>query len=104
MSRRLLRCVVPLGAMALATAARAQAPALPSSARLLDGFETTAGWSAHPSGDVSLVISADSSGTHGHAMRLDFDFHGWGMHRFEKAARTFTSPELGRLLAEVAGG
>ena len=22
---------------------------------------------------------------------LDFDFHAWGMHRFEKAARTFTS-------------
>jgi thiamine kinase-like enzyme len=35
---------------------------------------------------------------------LDFDFHAWGMHRFEKAARTFASPELGRLLAEVAGG
>jgi thiamine kinase-like enzyme len=35
---------------------------------------------------------------------LDFDFHGWGMHRFEKAARTFTSPELPRLLEEVASG
>jgi thiamine kinase-like enzyme len=34
---------------------------------------------------------------------LDFDFHAWGMHRFEKAARTFTSPDFARLLDEVAG-
>jgi thiamine kinase-like enzyme len=33
---------------------------------------------------------------------LDFDFHAWGMHRFEKAARTFTSPALPRLLEQVA--
>jgi thiamine kinase-like enzyme len=35
---------------------------------------------------------------------LDFDFHEWGMHRFEKAARTFTSPALARLLAEASDG
>jgi thiamine kinase-like enzyme len=35
---------------------------------------------------------------------LDFDFHAWGMHRYEKAARTFTSPRLPRLIAQVAGG
>jgi thiamine kinase-like enzyme len=35
---------------------------------------------------------------------LDFDFHAWGMHRFEKAARTFASPDFPSLLAEVAGG
>jgi len=35
---------------------------------------------------------------------LDFDFQAWGMHRFEKAARRFASPELPRLLAEVSGG
>jgi thiamine kinase-like enzyme len=35
---------------------------------------------------------------------LDFDFHGWGMHRFEKAARTFTSPMLPRLLEQVSSG
>jgi thiamine kinase-like enzyme len=35
---------------------------------------------------------------------LDFDFAGWGRHRFEKAVRTFTSGELSRLLDEVAGG
>jgi hypothetical protein len=35
---------------------------------------------------------------------LDFDFHAWGMHRYEKAARTFTSPALPRLLEQVSGG
>jgi thiamine kinase-like enzyme len=35
---------------------------------------------------------------------LDFDFHAWGMHRFEKAARTFTSPALPRLLDQAANG
>ncbi|MGI8522945.1 MAG: phosphotransferase [Nocardioides sp.] len=35
---------------------------------------------------------------------LDFDFYGWGMHRFDKAARTFGSADLPRLLAEVSGG
>jgi thiamine kinase-like enzyme len=35
---------------------------------------------------------------------LDFDFHAWGMHRYEKAARTFTSPVLPRLFEQVSGG
>ena len=34
---------------------------------------------------------------------LDFDFYAWGMHRFEKAARTFTSDGFARLLEEAAG-
>ncbi|HEY8794861.1 MAG TPA: discoidin domain-containing protein, partial [Gemmatimonadaceae bacterium] len=84
---------MPLGAMTLASAAHAQAPALPSSARLLDGFETTAGWSAHPSDGVSLVISADSSGTHGRAMRLDFDFHGHGGYAIARKKFDVALPE-----------
>ncbi|MFN8192083.1 MAG: phosphotransferase [Nocardioidaceae bacterium] len=32
---------------------------------------------------------------------IDYDFHAWGMHRFEKAARTFTSTDFTRLLEEV---
>lgn len=32
---------------------------------------------------------------------LDFDFWGWGQERFDKAARTFTSPEVDRLLEGV---
>ncbi len=33
---------------------------------------------------------------------MDFDFHGWGLHRFEKAEATFRGPELARLLSDVA--
>jgi thiamine kinase-like enzyme len=35
---------------------------------------------------------------------MDFDFHGWGLERFEKAEATFRGPDLARLLAEAAGG
>ncbi len=35
---------------------------------------------------------------------MDFDFHEWGMERFEKAARRFTSDGFDALLDEVAGG
>jgi thiamine kinase-like enzyme len=38
------------------------------------------------------------------ASPLDFDFHTWGMERYEKAAATFGSPRLGTLLEEVASG
>ncbi|HEX6534188.1 MAG TPA: discoidin domain-containing protein [Gemmatimonadaceae bacterium] len=80
--------IVALGIAALAAAppARAQARArtrtqphtrAPDSARVLDSFDSLAGWSARPSDGVSLRIGADS-GAHGHAMRLDFDFHGHG--------------------------
>ncbi len=32
---------------------------------------------------------------------LDYDFAAWGQHRFDKAARTFTSPSFRQLLDEV---
>ncbi len=35
---------------------------------------------------------------------LDFDFHGWGMERYEKAAATFRGGGITRLLEQVAGG
>jgi len=35
---------------------------------------------------------------------MDFDFHGWGMERFEKAEATFRGPELTSLLEDVAHG
>jgi thiamine kinase-like enzyme len=38
------------------------------------------------------------------ASPIDFDFHGWGMERYEKAVATFLGPDLPRLLEEVAGG
>ncbi|MEP7087452.1 MAG: discoidin domain-containing protein, partial [Gemmatimonadota bacterium] len=79
--------------MVLAAAAGARAQALPSSARLLDGFESTAGWSAHPSDGVSLAISSDSTGTHGRAMRLDFDFHGHGGYAIARKKFDIALPE-----------
>jgi thiamine kinase-like enzyme len=35
------------------------------------------------------------------ASSIDFDFTAWGQERFDKAARTFTSPTFDRLLEEV---
>ena len=35
---------------------------------------------------------------------IDYDFHEWGMERFEKAEATFRGPELPRLLEDVARG
>jgi thiamine kinase-like enzyme len=35
---------------------------------------------------------------------LDFDFHAWGMERYEKAAATFRGGTLRRLLEQVASG
>jgi thiamine kinase-like enzyme len=34
---------------------------------------------------------------------IDYDFHSWGMERFEKAARRFTGDGFDALLGEVAG-
>ncbi len=36
------------------------------------------------------------------ASPIDYDFHGWGMERYEKAAATFRGPDLAGLLEEVA--
>ncbi|WP_343061365.1 phosphotransferase [Nocardioides luti] len=38
------------------------------------------------------------------ASDLDFDFLAWGQERFDKAAATFRSPDLERLLEEVTSG
>lgn len=35
---------------------------------------------------------------------MDFDFHGWGLERFDKAEATFRGPDLPRLLEDVAHG
>ncbi len=35
---------------------------------------------------------------------MDFDFHAWGMERFDKAEATFRGPHLRRLLEDVARG
>ena len=104
MSRRLLALLTVPCALIFAPRAHAQSPApLPSSARLLDGFETTAGWSAHPSDGVSLSISSDSSGTHGHAMRLDFDFHGHGGYAIARKKFDIALPENYALSYRIRG-
>jgi hypothetical protein len=54
-----------------AAAAQTEAP------RVLDDFETVAGWTAAPADGVLLRIGTDSGHT-GRAMRLDFDFQGHG--------------------------
>ena len=35
---------------------------------------------------------------------MDFDFHSWGMERFEKAEATFRGPDLPELLEDVWRG
>ena len=35
---------------------------------------------------------------------IDYDFHAWGMHRFDKAEATFRGPVLEGLLNDVANG
>ena len=42
---------------------------------------------------MSLVISADSSGIHGHAMRLDFDFHGHARYAIARKKFDVALPE-----------
>ena len=44
-----------------------------AAARVIDDFETTAGWSARPSDGVELKVSSDTSGA-GRCLRLDFGF------------------------------
>ena len=57
-----------------ASAPYASSESIPQT-RVLDDFESVAGWTAHPSEGVELRISQDS-GFAGRAMRLDFDFRG----------------------------
>ena len=64
--------------MALAAGlAPRSAAAQAEAARVLDDFETVAGWTAAPADGVLLRIGTDSGHT-GRAMRLDFDFQGHG--------------------------
>ncbi len=37
------------------------------------------------------------------ASEIDYDFYSWGQERFDKAARTFTSPAFERLLEDLRG-
>lgn len=45
--------------------------------KVLDAFDDLSAWTAFASGEATLAIVPDA-GSVGHAMRLDFDFHGGG--------------------------
>ncbi|MGI8619225.1 MAG: discoidin domain-containing protein [Gemmatimonadaceae bacterium] len=60
--------------------------------RVLDDFESVAGWTAQPSDGVSLSITRDSGRT-GSAMRLDYDFHDRGGYAIAKRVITLDLPD-----------
>ena len=45
---------------------------------VLDSFDSVTQWTATPADGVEISIHPDSTGVHGKAMRVDFDFHGHG--------------------------
>ena len=59
---------------------------------LLDSFEEMSGWTAIASGQARLDISQDR-GSHGKALRLDFDFHGGGGFVVARKLFALTLPE-----------
>jgi hypothetical protein len=44
----------------------------------LDSFDSVSQWTTTPADGVEISVHPDSSGVHGRAMRVDFDFHGHG--------------------------
>ncbi|HWJ21965.1 MAG TPA: discoidin domain-containing protein [Gemmatimonadaceae bacterium] len=76
-----------LAVLALASAALAQSPTT-----VIDDFEGPNAWTAHPSDGVTLEIGRDSGARGGHAMRLDFDFHGGGGYALARRAVNLTLP------------
>ncbi|MGI9078489.1 MAG: hypothetical protein ACR2G6_14350 [Gemmatimonadaceae bacterium] len=59
--------------------------------RVLDAFDTVAGWTGHPSEGVELRISRDSGYT-GSAMRLDYDFRGGSGYAIARKAVALDLP------------
>lgn len=45
---------------------------------VLDAFDSVTQWTTTPADGVEISVHPDSSGAHGRAMRVDFDFHGHG--------------------------
>ncbi len=67
---------------------------LPSAlpAQVLDNFDKTVDWEAHPSDGVSLTITQDPDGHMLAAMRLDFDFHGHAGYAIARKAVSIDLP------------
>ncbi|PYQ48085.1 MAG: hypothetical protein DMF59_17095 [Acidobacteria bacterium] len=52
---------------------------LPSAfSQVIDDFNGSLNWQAHPSDGVSLIVSQEPAGRRASALRMDFDFHGHG--------------------------
>ena len=75
--------------------------------------ELVEGWAAEDPGFRARVDLQSLCSEYGWALwgfiqsatsPIDYDFHGWGMERFDKAEARFGGPELERLLADVANG
>ena len=60
--------------------------------RLLDAFTDLSDWMAVTSGQARLSITPEQ-GSHGEAMRLDFDFGGSGGFVVARKPFVFTLPE-----------
>ncbi len=68
----------------------------------LDAFDDVSAWSAVPASGVQLRIGSDA-GTHGRAMRLDFDFGGGGGYAVARRAIAIDLPANYRFRFAVRG-
>ena len=77
--------------LALAGSLAASSGAQTAPVRMLDDFDTVAGWTAHPSDGTELTINPDM-GFRGGGMRLDFDFRGAGGYVIARRELPITFP------------
>lgn len=63
----------------------------PAGPRLVDGFESSRPWSAHPADGVKASLHADRGHT-GRGLRLDFDFQGHGGYAIARRALDLDLP------------
>ena len=67
-------------------------------------FDNPDVWQVFASGQAEGKLSRTDGPGGQPGLRLDFDFHGWGLDRFEKAEATFRSTGFTYLLDDVAHG
>ncbi len=102
-----LALALPGVAVAQSPPARPARPATPAVTLapgpvVIDGFESTAPWSATPSDGVSLALASDA-GVHGRSLRLDFDFHGGGGYAVAHRKLALDLPANYRITFRVRG-
>jgi hypothetical protein len=59
---------------------------------VLDSFDSVTQWTTTPADGVEISVHPDSSGLHGKAMRVDFDFHGHGGYAVIHRPLTYALP------------